>query len=113
MPNRDDEQVLHRWREFLVERLGGIEKSYEELPENPWDLVSDEMRHRIETEPRFRELARVNPLLIPSMPDEEMCAVQGPIFELFGFMLSIPDHMVIMRELLPLIQLEASLLDVG
>lgn len=113
MPNQDDEQILQSWREFLAERLGGIEMSWDELSEHLGDLMTDAMRERIKADPSLLERTRVSPLRMRTMTDDEMCSSQGPIFEFFGYALSIPDHVVIMRELLPVIKPEASLLDVG
>lgn len=113
MPDRDNTEILDRWKEFLSERLGGIKMSYDELPENLWDLMTDRVRERLGADPRLLERAAVSPFRIRTMSDEEMCTAQGPIHELFGFMLPIPDYTVIMRELLPVIKPGATLLDVG
>lgn len=114
MPDRDDSEVLERWRQFLVERLGGTEITAEELLTGGIpDETIEEMRKRLEADPEGWKATMVSPQRIRTMSDTEMVACQEAIFGAYGFALPIYDQMVTMRELLPTIRPEASLLDVG
>lgn len=113
MPNRDDEQILGRWREFLTERLGGTEMTIEEMMGGSPNEMIEVIREHIAADPEAWGSAMIDPMRIRTMPDAEMVTCQEAIFESYGFALPIYDQMVIMRELLPTIMPQASLLDVG
>lgn len=107
-------ELLPRWEQFLRERLGGTDLTAEELmAEGIPDEMIAEVRKHMADDPEGWRATMVSPQRIRTMSDEEMIASQEAILGAYGFALPIPDQLVIMRELLPLIRPEASLLDVG